>query len=50
MAAEHPAAAEAGYWLAHGLIAVAALVAFKIIAASTAGERLPALRSLAAVA
>ena len=44
------AAKEVGYVLAHGLIAVAALVVFKVLAAGMAGERFPGLRGVAATA
>ena len=42
------AARKVGFWLVVGLVAVASERLFKIAAASSAGDRVPGLRTLAA--
>jgi hypothetical protein len=39
---------ELGYWLAVGIAAIVALALFKLLAATKAGDVVPALRDLAA--
>lgn len=41
---------EFGFWLAVGLVAIVALVLFKLLAASAVGQAFPAVAKLAAAA
>lgn len=41
---------EVSFWLAVMLLAVAGVILFKMLAASAAGEHVPGLRTLAALA
>lgn len=41
---------ELGFWLAVGLVAIASVVTFKLVASTKVGEAVPGLRKLAAAA